>query len=157
MTDKHFTLDIHPSELRAVANQVEDLHEQFGTLRTKAATAPGDIGDGWTGSAATSLKTEMTSLGSVLGTFRSKLDAVPAALRSLAQDYDDALEQLPGLNQKWDAAEQAYQDAVGAADAQRTESRQQLNESGHTNRAFQQEVADAHSNAISAAAPTASW
>lgn len=153
MSDKHFTLDIHPAELRAAATQVAELHEQLGTLRTQVGAAPGDIGNAWTGSAATSLKGEMTHLSTVLGTFKGKLDGVPAALRSLANDYDEALEQLPGLNQKWDAAEQAYQDAVGAADNQRTQARQDLaNADRPPNRAAQQDIDDAHSSAISAAA-----
>ncbi len=154
MTDKHFTLDIHPGELRSAATQVADLHEQLGTLRTSTGSTPGEIGDAWTGRAADSLKSEMTHLGQVLGTFATKLDGVPAALRSLAKDYDDALAQLPGLNQRWDAAEQAYQDAVGAADTQRAQARQDLADSGHHNRAFTQEIDDAHSNAIGAAAST---
>jgi hypothetical protein len=96
----------------------------------------------------------MTHLGTVLGTFKAKLDGVPAALRSLATDYDEALEQLPGLNQKWDAAEQAYQDAVSAADADRTQARQDLAKNGLHNRAFDQDINDAHSHAISSAAST---
>jgi uncharacterized protein YukE len=153
VSDKHFTLDIHPAELRAAATQVAELHEQLGTLRTQVGAAPGDIGNAWTGSAATSLKGEMTHLSTVLGTFKGKLDGVPAALRSLAKDYDEALEQLPGLNQKWDAAEQAYQDAVGAADTARTQARQELaNADRPPNRAITQEIDDIHSGAISAAA-----
>ena len=155
MSDKHFTLHIHPAELRPAATQVAELHEQMGTLRTQVGAAPGDIGNAWTGSAATSLKGEMAHLSTVLGTFRGKLDGVPAALRSLAKDYDEALEQLPGLNQKWDAAEQAYQDAVGAADTARNQSRQALADSDQPpNRAITQEIDDIHSGAISAAAST---
>lgn len=117
MADKHFVLDVDPDGLRAVATQVADLGRTMGRRARTTAAAPGEVGPAWTGQVADLVKAEMTALGAHLDDFRDRLDDVPAALRGLAADYQEALDRLPHLNQRWEQAEQDYQDAVAAADS----------------------------------------
>ncbi|MBF4161779.1 WXG100 family type VII secretion target [Nocardioides acrostichi] len=152
MTDKHFTLDVNPDMLRSVARDLETLGTELHSQSRKAGGAPGEIGQKWTGQAATSIKTEMTSLGTVLQGFHDKLDGVPAALRALAKTYDDALAQLPGLNKKWDAAEDAYDRAVTQADNDMSDSRDELAKKGPVNRAITYELQQSRNTKVSNAA-----
>lgn len=123
MSEKHFTLDVDPEGLRSAATRLAGLAEALGDRATKVTGTPAEIDNRWTGTAATDIQGEMTALGAHLSAFQTAMADVPAALRSLATDYDDALERLPGLNQKWEQAEQDYQDAVSAAGTALTQGR----------------------------------
>lgn len=103
----HFRLDLDPPMLRKVA---QFLGEAEGHMRTKAVTvkaAPGEIGDSWTGEAATSVKAEMTAIGGVMSgggeSFEHGLNVAQEALVQLAGDYEAALEDLAALNTRWDS------------------------------------------------------
>lgn len=153
MTDKHFTLDIDPDGLRGVATRLVTLKHH---IETKAATVkgtPGEIGDSWTGAAATSVTDEMTGLGALMDRYGDKLQPAVEALRSLARDYDDALERLPGLNQKWEQAETDYQNALDANQAHVDQTRQQWQDDGRTiNMTLNHELDEMRSSGASAAA-----
>ncbi|WP_244930019.1 WXG100 family type VII secretion target [Nocardioides sp. W7] len=116
MADDHFTLDIQPAVLRGVQNRLGTLADH---LQTKGATVegtPGDIGSQWTGTAADTIKTEMSGLGGLMKGFSTKVEAISAAVGSLAKDYEDALEQLPSLNQRYLQAQTDYDTAMAQAD-----------------------------------------
>lgn len=115
MSGKHFTLDVEPGALRAAARRLGHLAETLTTRSAKVAASPGEIGQQWVGPPATAVMAEMTALGTVLSGFGASMAALPEALHSLAKDYEGALDQLPGLNQRWEQAEQDYQDAITAA------------------------------------------
>jgi hypothetical protein len=104
----HFRLDIDPPMLRKVA---QFLGEAEGHMKSKAATVkatPDEIGNSWTGQAATSVKAEMTAIGGVMSgggeSFEHGLNAAQEALVRLASDYETALEDLAALNTRWDNA-----------------------------------------------------
>lgn len=105
----HFSLDLDPPMLRKVA---QFLGEAEGHMKTKAATVtatPGEIGNSWTGEAATSVKAEMTAIGGVMSggaeSFEHGLNVAQEALVQLAGDYETALEDLAALNTRWDNTE----------------------------------------------------
>jgi hypothetical protein len=105
----HFSLDLDPPMLRKVA---QFLGEAEGHMKTKAATVtatPGEIGDSWTGEAATSVKAEMTAIGGVMSgggeSFEHGLNIAQEALVQLAGDYETAKEDLAALNTRWDNSE----------------------------------------------------
>lgn len=152
MSDKHFTLDIDPEGLRSVATKLATLKNH---IETKAATVkgtPGDIGDSWTGEAATSVKHEMTGLGNVMDTYGDRLQPAIEKLRSLARDYDDALDRLPELNRKWEQAETDYQNALDANQAKVDRTRAHWREQGMTiNTTLNHELDEMRTNGASAA------
>ncbi len=70
---QHFSLDIDPEGLRSVARRMAELKSHLaGKGRTVGAT-PADIGDAWTGRAATRVKQEMAGLGVHMGRFAEDL------------------------------------------------------------------------------------
>lgn len=155
MSEKHFTLDIDPEGLRAVATKLGTMAETLGTQAGLVSGTPAEIDNRWTGTAATDIQAEMTALGNHLSTFQTSMGALPEALRSLAQDYDDALERLPGLNQKWEQAEQDYQDAVTAAGNALTQGREDAaGEDGTVDAADNADLQQTRDNAVAAAADT---
>lgn len=116
----HFTLDLDPQQLRDAASYLKTLSEHLQTKGTTTKNTPGQIGDSWDTSAATSIKAEMTALGNHMTTFSGDLSTSEQALRSLATDYEDALDGLASLNTKWDQAQTDYENAVNQASQQRT-------------------------------------
>ena len=104
----HFRLDLDPPMLRKVA---QFLGEAEGHMRSKAATVtatPGEIGNSWTGEAATSVKAEMTAIGGIMSgggeSFEHGLNLAQEALVQLASDYETAQEDLAALNTRWDSS-----------------------------------------------------
>ncbi|WP_244929748.1 WXG100 family type VII secretion target [Nocardioides sp. W7] len=155
MSEKHFTLDIDPEGLRSAATKLGNLAETLGGQATKVTGTPGEIANRWTGTAATDIQHEMTALGAHLTSFQTAMAELPEALRSLATDYDDALERLPELNQKWEQAEQDYQDAVTAAGTALTQGREDATgDDGKVPEADASDLRRARDNAVSGAADT---
>jgi len=112
----HFTLDVDPEQLRTAAANLSRMGEHLKEKGREARDTPAEIGDQWTGDAATTVKGEMTALAAHMSRFWTDLDTSGAALRSLATDYEDAQTQVDDLNRKWAAAETAYQQAHERAD-----------------------------------------
>ena len=155
MSDKHFTLDIDPDGLRGVATHLATLKNHIHTKAGTVKGTPGEIGDSWTGDAATSIKAEMTGLGTLMDRYDDKLQPAIENLRSLAHDYDDALAQLPGLNHKWEQAETEYQSALDANQDHVAQTRQQWIDDGRTiNMTLNHELDEMRSNGASAALST---
>lgn len=152
MTDKHFTLDIDPEGLRTVATRLGTLKGHIDDKATTVTGTPGEIGDSWSGDAAASIKQEMTGLGTQMGRYADKLPPAIAALRSLARDYDEALDQLPDLNRRWEQAETDYQDALDANQQRVDATEEQWRRDGLTvNRTLQHELETMRSSGASAA------
>ncbi len=112
----HYTLDLRPDSLRTAAKAVSRLAEHSETKGATVRGTPSEIGDRWTGKAATSIKAEMTALGGHMRSFSEKLHASKRALDTLADHYDDAVRTLAGLNRQWQQAETDYAAAVARAD-----------------------------------------
>lgn len=119
MTDAHFTLDIHPAAVRATARRIKRVLQTLEPLPAGISRTPDEIGDQWTGSPATRVKTEMTALGDRLTKTGPLLHAAHSALTTLAQQYDAALDRLPALNRRWDNAMSAHTDSVRSIHAAR--------------------------------------
>ena len=81
MSEKHFSIDCDPDGLREVANRMGTLKDHLDTKAGTVKGTPGEIGDGWTGDAATSIKQEITGLGTHMSGFADKLQPVIAGLR----------------------------------------------------------------------------
>lgn len=157
MSEKHFTLDIDPDRLRTVAGEIEELRDHLETKGTRTRTVPDDVGDAWTGETAIKVKGEMRALGRLMkSTLSGELDPLPEAIRTLARQFDCALEELPGLNRRWQDAEDTYDEAVTAADRSRQRSLDTLSEQGPVNRFFRHELDTRRTNALSAASGTKS-
>ncbi len=152
MTDKHFTLELDPDGLRDVATRMGTLEGHLETKAARVKGTPAEIGESWSGAAATAIKEEMTGLGTQMARHAGKLHPAIGALRALARDYDDALARLPGLNDKWEAAQSAYQDAIQASDTAVANLKQQwLDEGRPINRTLQHELETMRSNGASTA------
>ncbi len=149
---KHFTLDVDPDGLRQVATRLGTLKSHIETKARTVKGTPGEIGDSWTGAAATSIKDEMTGLGTAMDRYGDKLQPAIEALRSLARDYDDALARLPELNRKWDQAETDYQNALDANQRRVEQTEQQWRDDGMTiNRTLQHELSEMRNSGASTA------
>ena len=155
MTDQ-FSLDVNPAELRSLATKLTTLGTHLAGKGDGLTATPGEIGDQWTGDASVTIKGEMTALGGHLTKLAPKFEASASALRSLAKDYEEAVDQIALLNKKWEATETAYNDAVGAADQARTSNLNSAKPKDGTplNRAMRDEIDQIRSGAISAASDT---
>ncbi len=81
MADDHFTLDIQPDVLRGVETRLGTLADHLKTKGTTVAGTPGEIGSQWTGTAADTIKTEMTGLGELMKGFSTKVEAISGSRR----------------------------------------------------------------------------
>ncbi|NUR09840.1 MAG: WXG100 family type VII secretion target [Nocardioidaceae bacterium] len=154
MTD-HYHLDIHPDDLRKASKALNRLAEHSDTKGKTVTGTPGEIGDQWTGKAATSIKAEMTGLGQTMTGFVAKLDACKGAVDGLADDYDEATRTLNSLNTRWQAAQDAYTTAVNKADSDQRSANQRLNSGDKPpTQADQNQVNTDHANAVVTAAST---
>lgn len=155
MSEKHFTLDVDPDRLRTVAGEVQELRDHLESKGARTHGFPDDIGEAWTGDTASYVTGEMSALGLLMKwTLAGKLDPLPEAIRTLAGHFDSALEELTGLNRRWEAAEDTYDEAVTAADRSRQRSLETLSEQGHVNRFYRDELDTRRTNALSAASGT---
>jgi len=112
----HYTLDIHPHQLRMAAHSLDTIRENLTKHAKTAANEPDAIGKKWTGSAATSVTGEMTAVGGHLSTFSTQLLHCSTALTTLAGHYEKAQTTLADLNTKWAKAESTYTTACNDAD-----------------------------------------
>jgi uncharacterized protein YukE len=148
----HYHLDIHPDDLRKASKTVSRLAEHCDAKGRTVTGTPGEIGDQWTGQAATSIKAEMTGLGRVMTGFVAKLDACKGALDGLADDYDDAKTKLVSLNKRWQDAQDAYTAAVNKADSDQRTANQNANAGDKPpTQADKDQIAGDHTRAVNAA------
>ena len=112
----HFTLDIDPETIRGVKRRLKTLADHLRVKGSHVASQPDEIGEQWTGGAAETIKGEMTGLGALMKGFAGNADAIAEGAHSLAKDYQDALDQLPDLNRRWNQAQSDYASAITKAD-----------------------------------------
>lgn len=151
----HFTLRVHPENLRDAARKLRALADHCQEQGRQLRSTPDSIGDDWTGDSAVTVKAEMTALGGHVTGFAEKFRAAASALASLASDYEEAQSQIASLNRKWEAADTAYDQAVSAADRTRQQNLDSLRNRGDgnqpVNRAIRDELDQARSRSVSAA------
>lgn len=150
----HYTLDIDPDGLRLAKQWLGTVSNNLHSKGATIAGTPAEIGDQWTGEAATSITGEMSGLGALMKSpLATDLEAIATAIGTLEGHYRTALDEtLPALNSRWAAADRTYQDAVDAADA--SYDRGTRTEPGERplNQAIRDELQTVRSGAISAAA-----
>lgn len=148
----HFTLRVHPENLRDAARKLRALADHCQEQGRQLTATPGSIGDDWTGDSAVTVKAEMTALGGHVSGFAEKFRAAASALTSLAGDYEEAQSQIASLNAKYEAADTAYDQAVSAADRSRQQNLDSLRNRGEgnqpVNRAIRDELDQARSRAV---------
>lgn len=149
----HYSLDVDPDGLKLAKDWIGSLGNHLHSKGSTIAGTPAEIGDQWTGEAATSITGEMSGLGTLMKSpLATDLDAMATAIGTLESHYRTALtETLPDLNRRWREADTAYDEAVGEADA--AYDRDTRTEPGQPpmNRAIREEFATIRSNAVSAA------
>ncbi|MGZ6734508.1 MAG: hypothetical protein ACXVDH_07670 [Nocardioides sp.] len=153
----HFTLDIHPHQLRMAARSLDTIRENLTKHAKTASNEPAAIGKKWTGSAATSVTGEMTAVGGHLSTFATQLLHCSDALTTLAGHYERAQTTLAELNTKWANAESAYNSACDDADKAYNKSVGDLREANGgamPNRGITMDLDDTRSSAKSSAYTT---
>ena len=112
----HFSLDIHPHQLRVAARSLDTIRESLTKHAKTATNEPDTIGTKWTGSTADSVTGEMTAVGAHLSTFVTHLLHCSTALTTLAGHYEKAQTTLADLNTKWAKSESTYTSACNDAD-----------------------------------------
>lgn len=149
----HYTLDIDPDSLQSAKRWIGSLSNHLHTKGATIAGTPAEIGDQWTGEAATSITGEMSGLGALMKSpLATDLDAVATAIGTLEGHYRTAVDEtLPDLNRRWREADQAYTDAVSAADASYDSGTRTEPGQPPMNRAIRDEFQTIRSNAVSAA------
>ena len=146
----HFTLDVDPSRLRAVAAQLDELSAHVRTKAGRVSATPDEIGDRWQGRAAASVKQNMSALGAQMDRYDERFHQAATALRGLAGEYEHALEvKVPELNRRYAAAQTDYDTAVGRADGEHRAATGDL--SGPGTRAVRAELDQVRSLAVSGA------
>ena len=151
----HYQIDIHPDDLRKASKTISRLAEHCDAKGRTVTGTPGEIGNQWTGQAATAIKAEMTGLGQTMTGFVAKLDACKGALDGLADDYDEAKNKLVDLNKRWQDAQDAYIAAVSKADSDQRTANQNANAGDKPpTQADMDQIAGAHTKAVGDAAST---
>lgn len=119
-TADHFTLDLHPDQVRAARQRVERVLAMLGDHTPAVIRTADDVDAEWTGAAAERVKAEMRALGEQLDAADGPLKSASRELRRLADSYRDALDELPSLNRRWEAALDAHDLAVTTANDSHT-------------------------------------
>lgn len=104
MTHQRFSLDVDPEQIRAARARLKRVLDTLEERTPGVMRTPDEIASSWTGPGATRVKSEMAALGDSLDTASRPLESASRALRSLADAYRDALDELSGLNRRWDNA-----------------------------------------------------
>ena len=94
----HYQLDVQPELVRAVKRTYAGIAAALDTEATGVKKTPAEIGQAWTGRAASTIKGDMTRLGGLLTTFTGHFETAAGALQTLAEAYDRGLEDLLTLN-----------------------------------------------------------
>src|SRR5690349_8837186 len=94
----HFQLDVQPDTVRSVQRLYASIASGLEHESGQVARTPHEIGADWTGSAATKVKGDMAALAGLLSGFAGHFRTAATACRTLADAYDDGLEDLATLN-----------------------------------------------------------
>ncbi|KAA1427197.1 WXG100 family type VII secretion target [Nocardioides antri] len=148
----HYQLDVDPGPLRQVKRRYAAAAELLGQRATKVRSTPDEIGDSWLGSAATSVKTDMGTVATMLVAFQGHLETASEALGTLAKVYDDALDTLGRLNRRRAEAEADCQAELTSLDRKFEQDRDGLTDGGRRSSRWEhEELADVYSGKRSAA------
>ncbi|NUS52590.1 MAG: hypothetical protein HOQ22_16310 [Nocardioidaceae bacterium] len=148
----HFQLDVQPELVRAVHRTYASIASALKHEAGQVTGTPHEIGDDWTGQAATKVKGDMTALGGLLTTFHGHFDTAAKALTTLARAYDQGLEDLHSLNQQWSKATSTCADALDAYDRQQDQDVRDLTQDGRRSSRFEhEELADIYADKRSGA------
>lgn len=114
---EQFRLDVDVDSLRAAQHGLQRLAEHLATVATTTDRIPADIGDGWTGPAATAMKAELVGLGIQRTGFAPRFHDAAMALRTFADAAETFQTQtLPQYIRRWDEAESGAKSAYDKAD-----------------------------------------
>lgn len=114
---EQFQLDVDVDSLRAAQYGLQRLAEHLATVATTTTRIPADIGDGWTGPAATVMKAELVGLGAQSTRFGPMFDDAAMALRAFADAAGTfQTETVPRYTRAWDRAESEARSANDKAD-----------------------------------------
>ena len=114
----HFKLDADPGAVAGAARRLGELGDHLKTRGSTAKSAPGRWAHGWHSKAATAMGEEATVLGGHLSDFAGHFDGASTSVGELARDLRHAKDvEVPDLNRRWQAAEDAYEQAVVEAQA----------------------------------------
>jgi len=149
----HFSLDVDPDSLKLAREWFGSLSNHLSTKATTISGTPGEIGEQWTGEAATSIKGEMTGLGDLMASpLASDATAIATAIQGLEEDYRAAQTRVAELNRSWVAADTTYSSAVTAAGNDYDRSVAELSKDHPVNGGIRLDLQDSRSYAISTAA-----
>ena len=81
---EQFHLQVDVESLRAAQHGLQRLAEHLATVATTTTRIPADVGDGWTGPAATAMKAELVGLGAQSKRFGPMFGDASMALRKFA-------------------------------------------------------------------------
>lgn len=114
---EQFHLDVDVDSLRAAQNGLQMLSEHLTTVATMTSHVPADVGDGWTGPAATAMKAELAGLSTQTRCFAPKFHDAANALKTFADAAEIFQTQtLPQYIRQWDRAESDAKAAYDKAD-----------------------------------------
>ncbi len=148
----HFQLDVQPELVRSVKRTYGSIASALEHESGAVAKTPQEIGDAWTGSAATTVKGDMTALSGVLTTFHTHFTTASQALGTLATAYDEGLEDLRTLNTQWDKATTTCASTLTALQGQQDQDEKDLTKDGRTSNRFEhEELADIYADKRSGA------
>lgn len=102
------TLDVDPASLRAEARRLRQMAEALQRQAERSTATPGRVDD-WTGPGARSVKKEMRALGRQIERFLPLLEESARAVSSLADAYDEGLEDLQALKSRVVSARGTYE------------------------------------------------
>ncbi len=150
----HYSIDVDPQPLRHVQRAYSTLSNHLHTKGGQARQTPGDIGDDWTGWAATSVKGEMTALGGLMRTSSVDFDSAATAAKELAEAYDEALTDVATLNTRYRSAVEEYDAEVKRIDGRQERAIDDVTKDGHVNEAIINDIESGYQSQKSGAAET---
>lgn len=149
----HYQLDVDPDSLRLAKKSYAAVAEELGRRATKVEATPGDIGDDWQGSAATTVKADMGTVATMLTAFQGDFEDAATALSNLATVYDDALATIGRLNTRHSDAVADYEATLRRLDREHDQDVRDLTKDGRVSHRFEhEELGEIYSGKRSSAA-----
>jgi hypothetical protein len=118
-----FSINAEPDQLDRASAGYTELAEHLKTRATQVTSTPGEISEQqWSGKARQAITTEMTALGGQMTRFAPMFTEAAQALKTLATTVRTAkTTTIPGLNSRWEGAQNTYNDAVAKANTAYTQ------------------------------------